>query len=90
MSSEVMWAEAALGRDAQDFLNSDIGRYIVGRAQQEKAEALDKLARVSTWRTNRIRELQNQVWRADSVLLWVTELVTAGKQAEAVLEELND
>jgi hypothetical protein len=82
-----LFAEAALGRDAEDFLKSDIGRYILGRAEQEIQEAQDKLALVSPWRRNRIRQLQNDIWRAKSVRGWLAELVGAGKQAEAILED---
>lgn len=90
MQAEALWAEAVLGRDAQDFLTSDVGRYIVGRAQIEKAAALEALARVSPWRRNRIRQLQNEVWRAESVAAWIAELVTNGQQAEAVLEDVRE
>lgn len=82
-----LWAEAALGRDAADFLSSDIGRYILGRAQQEIDDAHEKLAIVSPWRRNRIRQLQNEIWRAQSVKGWVVELIGIGKQAEAILED---
>lgn len=88
--SDVLMAEAVLGRDAQDFIASDLGRYILGRCKQEKADALEQLARVSPWRRNRIRQLQNAVWRAEAVSGWLVELISAGRQAETVLEEEND
>lgn len=87
--SDVLWAEAHLGRDAQEFFASDLGRYLVGRCQQEKADAQDQLSRVSPWRRNRIRQLQNEVWRSESVVSWLAELITSGAQAEAVLNEEN-
>jgi hypothetical protein len=87
--SDVLWAQAAMGRDARDFFSSDLGRYLVGRCEQEKADAQEKLSRVSPWRRNRIVQLQNEVWRADAVVSWLAELVTSGQQAEQVLEELN-
>jgi hypothetical protein len=80
-------AEAVLGRDAEEFLATDIGRYIVGRCEQDIAEAQDQLSRVSPWRKKRIQELQNQVWRAQSVRGWIGELVADGGAAEAALEE---
>jgi hypothetical protein len=67
-----------------------VGRYIVGRCQQEIADAQSQLSTVSPWRRNRIRQLQNEVWRAQSVVGWLAELVHAGQQAEAVLEEDRD
>ncbi len=85
--NEVLWAEAVLGKDAEEFLRTDLGRYLVGRASQEEQEAIDKLASVASWRRNRIRELQNEIWRARSVKGWLAEIVQTGKQAEMQLEE---
>jgi hypothetical protein len=87
LSTDLLIAEAVLGRDAQEFFASDLGRYILGRAQQEKAEALAQLARVSPWRRNRIRQLQAEVWRVESLASWLAELINSGRQAEAALEE---
>lgn len=87
MSSDIHVAEAVLGRDAAEFLASDIGRYLVGRCDQEARDAMQALATVSVWRRNRIRQLQNEVWRAQSVRAWLVELITAGRQAEAILSE---
>lgn len=86
---DLLVAEAVLGRDAEEFLATELGRYIVGRCEQEIQEAQDELSRVSPWRKNRIRELQNQVWRAKSVQGWLGELITDGKAAEVALEELS-
>ena len=85
--NETLVAEAVLGRDAEEFLRSDIGRYIVGRCQQEVAEAHALLTTVSPWRRNRIRQLQNQAWRAQSVQGWLVELIQQGRQAEQALSQ---
>jgi hypothetical protein len=89
MSAE-LYAEAILGKDAEEFIASDLGRYIIGRAEQEAADALDELKRCHPWRTRRIRELQNKVWRAESVQGWLAELVVRGRQAVQQLEDLED
>ena len=49
-----LYAEAMLGQDVESFLASDIGRYLIGRADQESAEAVDKLKTVFPWRRRRI------------------------------------
>ena len=82
-----LFAEAILGKDAEEFINSEIGQYLVGCAEQEIVEATEQLKRVHPWRTRRIRELQNQVWRAESVQSWLAELVVRGRQALQSLEE---
>lgn len=85
--SEVLWAEAVLGRESEDFFKSDLGRYLLGRAEQEEQEASEKLASVASWRRRRIQQLQNEIWRARSVRQWLSELIQAGRQAEAQLDE---
>lgn len=80
-------AEAVLGRDAEEFLSTELGRYITGRCEQEIADAQEELSTVWPWRKRRIQALQNQVWRAQSVKGWLAELIANGKAAEAALEE---
>lgn len=82
-----LYAEAMLGRDVEDFVNSDIGKYVIGCAEQEAQEAMEQLKRCHPWRRRRITELQNKIWRAESVQSWLAELVIKGKQALTQLEE---
>lgn len=84
---DLLMAEAILGRDAEEFLGTELGRYLLGRAQQEVEEAQEELSIVSPWRRRRIRDLQNKVWRAKSVKGWLSELIANGKSAEASMEE---
>jgi hypothetical protein len=85
--TNTLWAEATLGRDAEEFMSSDIGRYLLGRCEQDIQDAVEKLSVVSPWRRNRIRQLQNEIWRAQSVRGWLAELVGIGRQAETILDE---
>jgi hypothetical protein len=85
---QTLIAEAVLGRDAQEFLASEIGRYLLGRAQIDEREAMESLVSVKWWRRRRIIELQSRIYRARSVRSWLAEIITDGRQAESVLEEL--
>ena len=85
---QTLIAEAVLGRDAQEFLASEIGRYLLGRAQMDEREAMEALVSVKWWRRRRIIELQSRIYRARSVRSWLAEIITDGWQAESVLEEL--
>jgi hypothetical protein len=89
--ANILLAEATLGRDAQEFFSSDLGRYVVGRCQAEISAAQDELSTVWPWRKNRIRDLQAKIWRARTVVGWLGDLVTNGRSAEEILEsELNN
>lgn len=87
---DLLMAEAVLGRDAEEFMGTDIGRYVLSRCEQEIDEAQELLSRVSPWRRRRIQELQNQIYRAKSLKSWLVELVNNGNAAEAVLSETHD
>ena len=80
-------AEAILGTDAQEFLNSELGQTILGFARLEKEEALDQLKNVSSWRRKRIQDLQARVWRAESFESWLVGLIQAGQVAIEQLDE---
>jgi len=87
MSNTELFAEAIIGRDAEDFVNSDIGRYVIGCAEQEANEAIAQLKNVYPWRRRKITELQNKIWRAESIQTWISELIIKGRQAQQQLEE---
>lgn len=86
MEKELLIAEAILGKDAEEFINSDIGQYMIGAAEQEAQEAYESLKGVSPWRRRRIQELQNRIWKAESFKVWLAELVTSGRQAMDALD----
>lgn len=86
LSTHALYAEAMLGRDADEFLGSDLGRYMIGRAEQEEREAMELLVKVWPWRRRRIQQLQNRIWRAQQFKGWLTELVMIGRQAMDQLE----
>ena len=88
--SRTFFAEAALGRDAREFFDTDLGRYMVGCAQQEYAAAMAKLKTVAWWRRKRIVQLQNEAWRAEQFMVWLRDLIMQGKAAEIALEERDE
>jgi hypothetical protein len=82
-----LYAEAMLGKDAEEFLETDIGRYLIGRAEQESREAMDQLKKIYPWRRRKIQELQNRIWLAENVQGWIVELIISGRQALQTLDE---
>lgn len=88
--SRTLFVEATLGREAIEFFRSDMGRYMVGCAQQEYAIASAKLKKVAWWRKRRIQELQNEIWRAEQFMVWLRDLIIRGKASELSLEEREE
>lgn len=89
---DVTMAEAKFGIEVERFLSSDIGRYLIGRAEGEEHEALQILAEVDPHDSNEIERQQNQIWRARSIQQWLVQAVQAGLMAQHQIEteEEND
>jgi len=89
MESRLAFSEVLLGQDADAFLTSDLGRTMVGFAQQEYTEALLALETVPWYRKRRIQALQAQAWRAKTFVSWLKDLVIQGRQAESALKQAD-
>jgi aminoglycoside phosphotransferase len=48
---------------------------------------MQQLKNVYPWRRRKITELQNKIWRAESLQQWLSELIIQGTQATQQLEE---
>lgn len=79
-------AEVMLGQDAVDFAKSDIGRYLIGRANIEIREATELLKKTWPWRKRRIQQLQNDVWRAENFKIWLLQQINSGRTALSELD----
>jgi len=90
VTTRTLVAEVDLGRQVPEFFRSELGRYLLGCAQFEYAEAMEELERTSSWRRRRIRDLQNQAWRARSFIEWLRGLIIAGKSAENALADREE
>lgn len=83
---EALYAEAILGKDAEEFLSTELGRYLLARIEEEEKEAMTELTTVWSWNRRKIQRLQNQVWRAQSLKSWLADLIVSGRQALQTLD----
>ena len=91
MSDEKDVIEAAVfGKQVEDFLSSDIGRYLVKYAERDAEAAVESLKRADPTEENQIRHLQSIIWRAESFQAWLAEAIMNGQQAMSVIEGVND
>ena len=86
LAEQTLFAEVHLGKDAEEFLASDVGRYMLARAEEQEREAMEALASVWPWRRRRITDLQAKLWRARSFREWMSEIIVQGRQALDQLE----
>lgn len=86
-SHEELVAEYSLGKNSEEFIESELGRYIIGRVDQERSDAVEKLINTPSWRWITIRELRNEIWRCDTFKGWLADCVIRGKQALELLDQ---
>jgi hypothetical protein len=66
------------GDNAEKFLASDFGQYLLGQAEYEAGEAMKLLSVVSPEDTKEIRRLQNIIQRYESFHDWIQSAVEQG------------
>lgn len=81
---------ARTGIDAEAFANSDVGRFLIAKAQAEIDAAVGELidAEPHDWKAN--NEIRNRIHVARMFLTWLNEAIQVGRHAHAQLQELDD
>jgi hypothetical protein len=77
---------AVFGKQVQEFLQEDIGNYLVGLARDQGDVAMRELKTVDPTETERIIALQMRIQIADNFIQWLAEAVAMGLQAQQTLE----
>ena len=80
-------AEAHIGEDAAEFAKSDLGRYMIGRADQEIQDFTQQLQNVWGIRRKRIQWLQNEIFKRQQFKTYLLEAIQSGRSALAELSE---
>lgn len=78
---------AVFGKQVENFLASDVGRYLTIYADSQVREAMEALTKVSPWRRRKITELQNTILLWKGFRLRLAEALTDGEQAVRMLED---
>lgn len=86
MDDETLFAQAILGKQAELFFESDLGRYVIGCAMYEEKQALKELREVNPHDAVKVSELQIKIKVATSAIKWLNEAIITGKQAKDTLE----
>ena len=86
MNDELI-AEAELGEEARKFLAGDLGKWMIGCAEQEVQAAMEALETADPDNAKVIRDLQNKAWRGRRFSEWLAELVSRGEGAIAAFKQ---
>jgi len=85
--TEILLDVAVLGERVDQFLKSDIGRYLLEQAEAEEQAGLQQLRVVNCNNEEAVRMAQNRVWRGEQMKSWLKDAVSAGLKARMILED---
>jgi hypothetical protein len=77
----------AFGFQVEDFLASDIGKYLIKRADEEIECAVEELKHADPDAPSVIRSLQSKIAVAESIQYWLAEAIQDGQNS---MQELNE
>jgi len=82
-------AEAEIGDEAREFIASDLGKTLLGMAEQEVKLAQEALETVEPSDEKKITALQNQAKVARNFEQWLVELISKGENALVTWRQQN-
>ena len=88
--SEILLDVAVLGEQVEQFMNSDIGRYLLQHAMAEEQRGIEELKSLDCNDVIGMRRAQNRAWRGDNFRIWLEEAISAGLKARMILEDRED
>lgn len=79
-------AQVIIGNDAEEFVDSELGRTVLGMAKQDVEAAVIAFAAADASNLSRIQELQLQVRLGQKFEQYLVELIQRGREALAPKE----
>ena len=83
-------ASAEIGDQARKFLESDLGKCVLGMARQQIEGAWLDLENVDPTQTEKIRALQNKAQLGRQFEQWLKELLQEGENAMNIYQSRKD
>lgn len=75
------------GFQVEAFLHSEIGQYLIRRAEMQIDGAVEQLKRCDPEDAKQIRSIQNQIQVAEDLQYWLAEAIQAGVNAQSEFVE---
>jgi microcompartment protein CcmL/EutN len=86
---EALTAAMKLGAEAEAFIVSPLGKFLIQRAEDQIETAVEALKRCDPDDAKAIRAVQNEIRIAEDVQYWLAEAVQAGHNAISALEMMD-
>jgi len=81
---------ARMGVDAEAFVRTPLGKFLVSKADREIAAATDELVAADPEDVKKNRDLRNRIHVANMFVTWLRDAIEIGRAAHDQLSELDD
>lgn len=88
--TENTWETAIFGKQIENFLSDDVGRYLVKSAEIKAEHAIEELKKISPFNIFNIYRLQHKIEFWEDVQQHLANAIIDGKQALAIIEGKDD
>ena len=78
-----------LGFSAEDFLSSELGKFIAEKAEAERSSAIEELISCSPFDGEGISRLHSRVAIADAAMQWLADAIILGQEAQERMRQLD-
>jgi len=87
---ETLRAEIILGNQADEFFKSDIGRYVIERANESTRNAVEQLKEIDPSDAKAVNKIQLELKGAENALTWINEMIINGRSAYQQIEIMSN
>lgn len=84
---KMLWDTAVFGKQVEEFMRSNVGQYIMAKAQRDYLEAVRHLRDCTT---DELVQFQSDMKRAESIQGWFVSAIEEGLRALNVIEGKED
>ena len=78
-----------LGFSAEDFLSSELGKFIAEKAEAERVSAIEELVSCNPFDGEAVSRLQSRVAIADVAMQWLADAIILGQEAQERMRQLD-
>ena len=78
-----------LGFSAEDFLSSELGKFVAEKAEAERTSAIEELVSCSPFDSESVSRLQSRVAIADAAMQWLADAIILGQEAQERMRQLD-
>lgn len=87
--TEQLETDIRFGAEVEQFLKSNVGRYLLARSKQEIDAAMEKLKDVDPCNSKEIREIQTGIKRNENIEAWLADTIQAAWDARDIIEHMD-